>query len=224
MQVTSTSFRAYAIDLWGFGDTANSPLNYLVEAQVRLLERFMHELGIAKVGLVGHGLGAVISLLFALKNPAQVDRLMTISIPPDLTGINTRLRSIAPLELVDWLLSTDSIGDPVRAEVPKSDPKAIETSLNDFHDLNITGSMRQLTIPCLMVHGENDPLIALPEENKLASLSGNTHRIILDGTGHFPMLEQQNKFNRLLVDFLALQSGEPPSNLQLKDEWKRRVR
>ncbi len=28
MQVTSTSYRAYALDLWGFGDTAHNVLNY----------------------------------------------------------------------------------------------------------------------------------------------------------------------------------------------------
>jgi hypothetical protein len=48
--------------------------------------------------------------------------------------------------------------------------------------------------------------------------------IILDQTGHFPMLDDAPRFNRLLSDFLALESGESPRDLQLKDEWKRRVR
>jgi len=38
------------------------------------------------------------------------------------------------------------------------------------------------------------------------------------------MLDQANKFNRLMNDFLSLASGESPQQLQLKEEWKRRIR
>ena len=41
MQVTSTSYRAYALDLWGFGDTAHNVLNYSLEQQASLLDRFL---------------------------------------------------------------------------------------------------------------------------------------------------------------------------------------
>jgi hypothetical protein len=38
------------------------------------------------------------------------------------------------------------------------------------------------------------------------------------------MLDQPNKFNRLMNDFLDLPSGQSPQQLQLKEEWRRRVR
>ena len=38
------------------------------------------------------------------------------------------------------------------------------------------------------------------------------------------MLDEASKYNRLLNDFLALPSGESPTQLQLKEEWKRHVR
>jgi hypothetical protein len=38
------------------------------------------------------------------------------------------------------------------------------------------------------------------------------------------MLDEPSKFNRLMADFLTLSSGESPRQLQLKEEWKRRVR
>ena len=31
MQVASTSYRAYALDLFGYGDTAHDPLHYSLE-------------------------------------------------------------------------------------------------------------------------------------------------------------------------------------------------
>jgi len=38
------------------------------------------------------------------------------------------------------------------------------------------------------------------------------------------MIDETARFNRLLIDFLALESGITPQELQLKEEWKRRVR
>ena len=38
------------------------------------------------------------------------------------------------------------------------------------------------------------------------------------------MIDDPLKFNRLLTDFLALDSGASPKELQMKEEWKRRVR
>jgi hypothetical protein len=38
------------------------------------------------------------------------------------------------------------------------------------------------------------------------------------------MMDDAGTFNRLLTDFLALESGLSPRELQLKEEWKRRVR
>jgi pimeloyl-ACP methyl ester carboxylesterase len=56
------------------------------------------------------------------------------------------------------------------------------------------------------------------------SLPEQAHQITFDSSGHFPMLDETSKFNRLLVDFLSLSSGASPRQLQLKEEWKRRVR
>lgn len=81
MQQISGKYRTYALDLWGFGESAKDPRQYNFEAQVRLLEQFMERMGIAKAALVGHGLGAAIVTRLALRAPDRVPRLMAISPP-----------------------------------------------------------------------------------------------------------------------------------------------
>ena len=66
--------------------------------------------------------------------------------------------------------------------------------------------------------------LALPPDELFSRLPDNTHQIVFELSGHFPMLDEPAKYNRLLADFLALPSGESPRSLQLKDEWKRRIR
>ncbi len=64
----------------------------------------------------------------------------------------------------------------------------------------------------------------MPSQERTDALPNHMHQVNLEGTGHFPMIDNPNQFNRLLTDFLALDSGASPRELQMKEEWKRRVR
>lgn len=81
MQQLSMRYRAYSLDLWGYGDSSKDADRLSVEAQVRLLGEFMDRLGIGKVALVGHSLGAAVMLRYALRNTERVARVMAISPP-----------------------------------------------------------------------------------------------------------------------------------------------
>jgi pimeloyl-ACP methyl ester carboxylesterase len=216
MQAASISFRAYALDMWGFGDTSKNTEYYPLAQQAALIEGFMEHMGIGKLALVGHGLGAVVALAFASSKPNLVDRVMITGFPLQGTAVNPRLRASPPLELVDWLLGRGLEVEPIRLETAKADPRAIQSSLDDL--------FMKMPLPCLLVHGLNDPVIEIPPQENLAALPERSHYIIFEQSGHYPMLDEASKYNRLLSDFLALPSGESPAQLQLKEEWKRRVR
>jgi pimeloyl-ACP methyl ester carboxylesterase len=224
MQAASMTFRAYAIDLWGFGDTAKNPNRYLIENQVQLMVEFLDKMGIPKIALVGHGLGAIVALMFARQNPEIVDRLMVIGVPLEMGGVNPKLRGAPPPELADWLLNKAPASDAVRLEAPKADTKAIAASLDCMASMNWKDLFTNTLMPCLYVHGLNDPAINPPHYEEMVVFPESTHQILFEQSGHFPMLDENSKFNRLLTDFLSLQSGESPRELQLKEEWKRRIR
>ncbi len=222
MQVASTSYRAYALDLWGFGDTAHNELKYSLDEQARLLEVFLNELGIGKIALVGHGLGALVGMKFAQRFRQSVDRLMAVNCPLNFDAVHSRLKTNSPQELSDWLSSRTPEAAQALSDAPKTDPKAVAVSIATLQSDNLFPAFRELDIPCLLVYGEKDPAITIPSYENAASTF--THQIVLEGSGHFPMLDETAKFNRLLTDFLALPSGISPTELQMKDEWKRRVR
>jgi pimeloyl-ACP methyl ester carboxylesterase len=225
MQAASISFRTYAIDLWGFGDTAKVTQYYSLEQQVSLLDKFLQEMGIGKIALIGHGLGAVVAMLYAAQNPKWVDRMMLVGLPNGQHTASPRLAATPPSELAEWLLSRSVDGEAVRVEAPKTDPKAIQYSFTTLQRPEVASLPHTLNTPCLMVYGQNDPALESPLGNgNNHVLPESSHQIIFEQSGHFPMLDEMSKFNRLLADFLALGSGLSPKQLQLKDEWKRRVR
>jgi pimeloyl-ACP methyl ester carboxylesterase len=224
MQTASNSFRAYALDLWGFGETAHQPDGYPVERQAELLRGFLEEMGIARVALVGHGLGGLVALSYAAEMPGSVDRLMAVNCPAEAGALNGRLGGSAPSELADWLLGREAQVELARAEAAKADPAAVAAALDSLQVGDLFDRLPALQVPCLFVYGGSDPAVPVPENAGAAALPYSMHHIVLENSGHFPMLEEAARFNRLLTDFLALESGVSPRELQLKEEWKRRVR
>lgn len=224
MQAASTSFRSYALDLWGFGESAKEAKFYSLEQQTELLDHFMNAMGIGKVALVGHGLGAAVALLYAAKHAFVVDRAMVIGMPLKGDGLLEKVGTTIPTELAGRVLGQSTIPQNILTEAAKTDPAALNTTFEELQFINLIDLSRQVTTASLLVHGQKDPVIPAPDLGDNGNLPQMFHHIVFEDSGHFPMLDQPSKFQRLMQDFLDLPSGESPRQLQLKDEWKRRVR
>jgi pimeloyl-ACP methyl ester carboxylesterase len=224
MQVVSTSYRAYALDLFGYGDTTHDPDSYAVGRQADLLAGFLDELGIGKVALVGHGLGALVGLLFASEHPERVARMMAVCAPLDSASVDNRFLSSSPGELVDWLSARTAESQEALADASKADPRTSAGFATGPQAASLVSYLAEAGVPCLLVYGNEDPSLVAPALDRTLALGPNVHQLTLDDSGHFPMLEAPDRFHRILTDFLALESGLSPRELQLKEEWRRRVR
>ena len=224
MQAASLTFRAYALDFWGFGDTTKDPNRYGLDWQLALLDGFLDHMGIGRVALVGHGLGGALALMYARAHPEVVDRVMVVSLPFEEPMITPRLRSFLPGDAAEWLLGKSPALEVVRLEAPRADVRALQASFSGLTSVGLTDLVRNPTVNTLLVHGEKDLAVEPPHAGQMTELTEQAHIVLFEGSGHFPMLDEGNKFNRLLGDFTALISGESPRQLSLKDEWKRRVR
>jgi len=149
---------------------------------------------------------------------------MAVGLPLEDRLISPRLRDSTPTELAEWLLGDTPDSQAARLEAPKADQDAILRSINNLQSLKIAQLAGRISTPSLLVSGQNDPAISMINNDQLVTLPKHMHHIVFNRSGHFPMLDQANKFNRLMNDFLSLSPGESPQQLQLKEEWKRRIR
>ena len=215
MQFITKSFRAYGLDMWGFGESATDPERYTIEQQTDLLRRFLDEMGIAKIALVGHGLGALVGFDFCSRWPQSVDRMMAVNCPLAYDAINPRMRTSSLQDLVHWLVGKSSEEKVALADASNADPRAIHTSMDSFKSSSLFHKMRQTQVSCLLVHGGKDPAIQAPPEDALQDLPQMMQYVVFDKSGHFPMIDEETRFNRLLIDFLMLDSGVSPRELRL---------
>lgn len=81
LQQLQNNYRVYALDLYGFGDSAKNPDKYSLEHQITLVDDFMTELGLPKAAIIGHGLGAMVAAEFARRYQDKVARLLVVSAP-----------------------------------------------------------------------------------------------------------------------------------------------
>jgi len=224
LQAAATSHSAYSLDLFGFGDTARDPLAYSLERQAALLEGFLDEMGIGRFALVGHGLGALVGLTFAGRQPLRVARLMAIAMPLDPMSIDGRLHSSTPAELLDLLGGRSADAADVLPNESAIDPRALDVTLDATQINSALAGLRAAEVPCLLVYGANDPLLRPPSPEHTMAFGPNVHQVVLGDSGHFPMIDAADAFHRLLIDFLAMEPGSSPRGLQPKEEWHRRFR
>jgi len=223
MEELSVSYRVYALDLWGYGDTDRRSGSYDVESYVRLIDNFIENLGIVHMSLpiVGHALGAVVAVLWAARNPERIDRIMAVNMPLEDASINQRLAASGALNLFDKALSVQPPDfAALQLETRKADEQAVHDSVRSVMGMDVPRALERIEQPVLLVHGARDDIVSSSDGEDYVD-SDFVRDIYLAESRHFPMLDERPKFNRLLRDFLLANDLE---SLSLKDEWRRTAR
>lgn len=188
MEAISDRYRTYALDLWGFGDSDKSQQRYGVESYVSLIREFMDGLGLVQLPIVGHALGAIAAVLFAVQAPERVDKLMAISLPLNSAAVSRKISDGGPPRrfeqglprrfergngALERVLGRKQAYPEVAMEADKTDPDAITLSTQSLSKLDLRSELDRITRPLLIVHGDRDSLVAPPSlDTGPTSLSG----------------------------------------------------
>jgi pimeloyl-ACP methyl ester carboxylesterase len=227
MEALSHKYRAYALDLWGFGASDKSQARYRVPDYVTLVDKFVSKLGINNPLLVGHALGAVVVLEYAVCYPQRVEKMMVVSLPLNSGCINRPLLGFAHnfvlTRMMRWWQRIAY--KDMQQEAEKTDDRAIRISLQSVAQMDIHRRLRSIChvkdILLLAVYGERDDVIGCRPTCHVAESWPNIRLMSLSRSKHFPMLDEGSKFGRLLQDFLEVEDNL--SDLELKEEWRRRT-
>jgi pimeloyl-ACP methyl ester carboxylesterase len=164
----------------------------------------------------------VAAVLFAVRTPDRVDKLMAVSLPLNGTALSRKIAAGGD-GLLDRTLGRKQAQQTypdVAQEADKADPDAITISTQSFTKMDLRLELEKITRPLLIVHGERDSLVTPPPADATQGMDENIRQIALKDSMHFPMMDEAAKFQRLLRDFLE----NDLASLELKEEWKRRAR
>lgn len=225
MEELAPSHRSYALDLWGFGDSDKSREQYDLDSYVGLLLAFLDQLGMWRVPLVGHTLGAAVALRMAACHPNRVSRMLAVGLPLTAGAINRRLLTAGDNDTLARLFWTRQRPHP---EVVRSTGKiarnAITLTIQSVARLDLWKTLDQIGVPLLTVYGEKDNVVTADWAEELENNHPPARAIVLPDAYHFPMLDQIARFARLLRDFMDVETPEELRELTVKEEWRRRTR
>lgn len=216
-----------ALDLPGFGASDPLPGGYSFEQLDATVVQVARQSGLRRFHVVGHSLGAAVSLYFASRHPELVDRQVLIDaagvllqqvFTRQLIEANRSTGSGALDSLIGVLgADTDSLIDLVEEQFDISgwvmaNPGVADALLGTQihtdaalglvkHDF--TAALRNVRAPTVILWGSDDTITPLRTGELLAGRLADARLQVIADARHVPMLETPDAFNRLLLNALT---------------------
>lgn len=184
-----------------------------LDALTDFVEGFVNQKGIENMTLIGNSLGGHVALIYILRHPEKVNRLV-------LTGSsglfeNTMGGSFPKRGSYDYIKErvAYTFYDPEKAtkelvdevfETTKSIPKCmrIVAIAKSAQRHNMAKEITKITAPTLLVWGLNDTITPPMVAHEFDKLIPNTTLRFIDKCCHAPMMEKPEEFNEILEAYL----------------------
>ena len=223
MESLAAERRVYALDLWGFGDSDKTERRFTMDQYITLLTTFVEELGLESPVIVGHAFGAAVALEYVAQTNASVQKIMTVNLPLTTEAVDRRLANYTSASVLSRMFRWKPIPTKdVEDEANRAAESAIPLTLEAFSTLNIQNLLKSVSCDILLVYGEKDDVVDPKPIEQFSNGLDNVRQIGLSGSRHFPMIDEDTKFTRLLKDFSDKEATL--ESLSLKEEWRRRTR
>jgi len=216
---SQSRFRLYALDFWGFGDSAKSAQNsFEIDSYVEMVHQFMNTLGIIRSPIFGHSMGGTVALQFALKYPQRISKVAVVGSPIHGESLNVFLKLsgygwIAELVwrypflrdfVMRMLLAGDSkdVRSMISRDVQRANLESFFRSIDDLRRTDLRSQLTGVTTPILGIYGARDNIVSPRNGPVLDSIVDSSQVAIMKQSRHFPMMDEPDEFLRVLINFL----------------------
>ena len=221
-------YRVLRFDTRGHGQTSAPAGAYTLEQLADDVKGLLDGLGIKETAYVGLSMGGMIGQVFALKYPAMVRSLVlcdtTSRYPADAAPVwQERIRTvevkgieaIVEAMLERWFTAPfrkrrPDMMDRVRAMLRATNPPGYIGCCHALPKINVTGRLKELRCPALVIVGEDDPGTPVEMARDIHAALPSAELAILRSASHLSNMEQPEEFNRVLLGFLDKVTGRSP--------------
>ena len=217
-------YRTIAPDLRGYGQSPiSSETVNTQESMAGDMVRLLDHLSVARACIVGLSMGGQIAMEFARAFPDRTAAVVFAATFPQAEtpkGVTQRNRmadrllaegmALAGSEMLSKLIGPTSlkrqplIASTVYRMICATEPAGAAAAVRgralrcDYRE-----SLTQIEVPCLIVLGTDDAYSTIEEAQSMHAAIPNSRLEIFPNIGHMPNLEDEDRFNRHLHEFLA---------------------
>lgn len=223
--------RLVLVDMLGFGRSPKPWTTYSVGRHVAELHRVLAEHG--PLTLVGHSFGATVALAYTAQYPAQVRRLVLVSVPyyGSMERARQHFRAGRSLEgyvatnillaVVACVVTRRVLGRALPF-LMRNLPREVAEDLVQHtwrsststlwegiyhHDPAASAARLPVGLPVLLLHGEHDATAPLPGAEQLAAILPTADLQVLPRVDHHPLLRAPAWCLTALRAFLAAETS-----------------
>ena len=233
IEALSTRFDVIAIDMLGHGASRLPPVDATLGDYASQLLELLDVLGVERAHLVGHSMGALVAIEFALAHPERTRSVVAMNAvfcrtPQQRDAIDARLAALASGSLDDSRDRTLSrwFGDPV----PPAARHAASVTRAMLESVDATGYARTYRVfahgdavhrerlgalrpPALFLTGEDDPNSSPAMSRTMAALAPLGRAEVVPGERHMMSVTSPERINASLLAFLTsvVQPRDSPS-------------
>ena len=230
--LVGAGYRAIAPDLRGFGESERPEAvqEYAITRSVADMVAVLDLLGVERAHVVGHDFGAAVAWVLAMLHPERVDRLVVLSVghPSAVRRRTIEQREKAWYQLLflfagtaeellardDWAFLRAWLrdeGDVERYVADLARPGALTAALNWYRanvhparELEPRRPVPPVAAPTLGVWSSGDAYLnEAPMLRSAEHVTGPWRYERVEDASHWMQLDQPERVNALLVDFLA---------------------
>ena len=224
-------FTVYSLDLSGFGESDKPISGYGVRYGSRLLYAFCAHFGLTRAAVVGHDVGGAMAVKLAADHPDVVGRLVLVATPADedqmdlptllwlatlpvvgplFYSLGQYIRPLRGLWMRPFVSDTDDLTEEAVDDAGMATPASVSKTLSVARRELARGRLvRQagiIKVPVLVILGEEDQIVDPQAASDWARALPSVEVVLIEGTGHLPMLERTGEFNAQVLAFLT---GDP---------------
>lgn len=215
-------YRVYALDFWGFGDSATgsavSKTSFQIKSYVEMVYQFMSTLGIQHAPIFGHSMGGTVALQMTLKYPDRVNKVAVVGSPIIGSSLNPFLQlagygfiarmvwryPIMLSTIMKILLARDSkkVRTMIFNDVQRTTIESFFRSIGDLRETDLRANLNSLHTPALGIYGAKDNIVS-PSNAKLLREGVDSAQVtMMNKSRHFPMTDEPELFIETLEHFL----------------------
>ena len=223
--ITSAGYRMLRYDTRGHGGTDAPDIPYSIPMFAADVIALLDALDIEKVHFVGLSMGGFIAQLLAANHSDRIVSLAlcdTACVMPPRELWNERIAqaqaggitALADATLERWFTAPYHESNPdevgrVREMINASNVVGYIGCARAIRDMSQCDVLGKIKTPTIVMVGESDPACPVASAEVLhQGIEGSTLVIIKDAA-HLPNIQQRDKFNSILLDFLHEASQKP---------------
>jgi len=228
--VFAERYQVITADMRGHGRTAKPPGPYSVPMMAADVFGLLDALGSDAAHVVGLSMGGMIAFQMAVDRPERVRSLVIVNSGPALVAhtFSERLRVWQRLALARLskpartaqFLGPRLFPKPEQAELramfiaqwAQNDPRAYRAAMRALVGWSVLDRVSAIRCPTLVISGDRDYTPPAAKEGYTA-LIPTAQLVVIDDSGHATPIDQAERFNAVVLEFLADvgRVGNPPS-------------